>query len=161
MAMNLPICLLLLGAAGGDIGDPAGPEVAAEPRTSLQFSVAYTVLIEVDTGESAVVTFAAVTDETATYRWKYRGSPGGPVGAGTGRLRERYKHVAWRWTWTWPIWKALSEEVAPLPDNETTVRAGGIHIGWSARARGEGYLYYPPGHVTIRLLPGPEFEKWR
>ena len=152
-------CLALSGAVESGDQSAMGGAVNAN-RTSVQFSTAATVLIELENRSSAAVRFTPVTRTEVIYRWKYRGSPDGVVVAGSGRLRESYAHVAWHWEWKWPPWRALSEEVAPLPDNVTTIRAGEISLEWSPRAYGEGYLYYDPTKVTIRLLPVEAFETW-
>ena len=160
MRSLIAACLALSGVAGSGDDSAGGRGVVNVTLPSVQFSAADTVLIERENGPSAVVLFTAVTRNEFKYRWKYRGSPGGSVVTGSGRLRERYRHVAWRWAWAWPPWTGLSEEVAPLPDNVTTVRAGEINVEWSARAHGEGYLYYDPADLTIRLLPAEAFEAW-
>jgi hypothetical protein len=151
------VCVLLSGASDNE--QLAGRALTDSTKT-IQFSVNDAVLIEVDTGQTAIISFAAVTRHESTYRWKYRRAPGSPATTGQGHLRERYRHVAWHWTWTWPPWQGLSEEVAPLPDNETTVRAGEINVEWSTRAYGEGYLYFDPDHISIRLLPAQKFDAW-
>lgn len=157
---RLVFLFLLPSCAGSAVNDPEESGVVEATFRTIQFTANDTVLIELDTGQSAVVTFSPVTNDAFTYRWKYRASSKSRITTGGGRLQERYRHVAWRWDWTWPPWDCLYEEVAPLPDNVTTVRAGEINVEWFARALGEGYLYYDPDHVTIRLFPIEAFEAW-
>jgi hypothetical protein len=138
--MERPVC-----AQSVDIGRW---EEGAGEREAIRFTPRDVVLIEVKTGQRAVVQFTPIDDNHFRYRWRYRRSTGGAVQTGSGEVRERYKRRA----------KGSETEVQPLPGHNTMIQVGDIRTEWSTGGGGEGYLYYYAGRAEMRLLPSRDFE---
>jgi hypothetical protein len=116
-------------------------------RNALRFKAGDVVLIEVKTGQRAVVQFTPVGDTHARYRWRYRASPDSQVITGTGEVEERYGRSP----------EGTTTDLRALPGHDTTVQLGDIRTEWSAGGGGEGYLYYFPGRAQLKILPSTDF----
>src|SRR5262245_25173175 len=97
-------------------------EEGAGERDAIRFKPSDVILIEVKTGQRAVVQFTPVDDTHFRYRWRYRRSPDSEVVSGTGDVEEKYERTP----------EGPNIVVHALPGHNTAVRLGDIQTEWSS-----------------------------
>ncbi|MEW6302527.1 MAG: PDZ domain-containing protein [Verrucomicrobiota bacterium] len=128
---------------------------------SLAITTAQMLRLESTSGARAVVQFIgfANTDrlsredgqETATYRWRLKTSPSGPVETGTNTTINRYKMKL-----TGPN----RYEVTPITSREEAmIKVGEFSVPWSYGHTNKGYIYALPSHIKASVQELKEFEK--
>jgi hypothetical protein len=123
-------------------------EEGAGEREAVRFRPGDVVLIEVKSGQRAVVQFTPIDESHFRYRWRYRRSGDSEVVTGDGEVRERYERTA----------SGSDTHLRELPGHHTMVQVGDIRTEWSSGGGDEGYLYYYTGRANVRLLPSQDFD---
>ena len=129
--------------------------------TNLAVSADQVLRLEATNGARAVIQFLSFTtdggfgsgdrQETATYRWRFRASPGAPILAGTNTAVDRY---------TRKLIGSNRFELTPKNSREEAkVKAGELAVEWSYGSTNKGYIRINPSTLKATVHDLSEFEK--
>lgn len=145
------LAFALSGVLWADIVNIFGSSEGGAMMESLRVPLNGVVVVNVPTGQRALIQFTEITDSTAEYRWKYRRSKSSVLETGKGSVRERYERSR-------PP-DGNGDEVMPLPGHDVVVRAGEIRAEWSAAGDGFSYFYFNRKRAEVTLAGAEAFEK--